>query len=151
MADPKVPRSAAEAALQRSINDMRKAHRVTTHAGIVGIIPPSGALSSHDLNPAEWMRERLLKQIKDFEGQLNSEEEVGVSLAMSTSSHAFHIERVGYWGPDMIILSGTNTDGKPVQLLQHYTQVSVLLTALPRIHEPARRIGFDLTKNDGGG
>ena len=57
-----------------------------------------------------------------------------------------HIHDVGHSGPDLVIFYGTNLDGRPVQLLQHVTQVSVLLVALPNEHEKPRRIGYDLEK-----
>jgi hypothetical protein len=126
-------------------------------AALSSPVMPAGFLGARDLigptfklpdPPALWMRERLITQIKKFEELLNPEEEVGFFLAMPGSPSAFHIERVGAWGPDMIIFHGTNSDNKPVQLVQHYTQVNVLLTALPKIHEPARRIGFDLDRKD---
>ena len=52
---------------------------------------------------------------------------------------------VGFWGPDMILFMGKNQFGRPVRLVQHYEQVSILLTALPKqTEEPPRRIGFQL-------
>ena len=39
-----------------------------------------------------------------------------------------------------------NEAGRPIRLVQHYTQLNVLLTAMPKPkpEEPARRIGFQL-------
>jgi hypothetical protein len=108
------------------------------------MLDAAGRALAHKSDPSNWTRERLKRQIKEFEGNLDAEHEVGMCLAMGPTGHAFHLENIGSWGPDMIILDGRDPEGKPVQLLQHYTQVSLLLTALPRVHEPARRIGFDL-------
>lgn len=98
------------------------------------------------LNPAKWMHERIVSSINDFEKRLDSDHEVGARLVSFGSDVTFHIEDVGYWGPDMIIFHGVSTEGKRVQLLQHVSQLSVLLVAADKVHEKARRIGFDLTE-----
>lgn len=97
-------------------------------------------------NPAKWMHERIVSSINDFEKELDSDHEVGARLVSFGSDVTFHIEDVGYWGPDMIIFHGVSTDGKRVQLLQHVSQLSVLLVAADKVYEKARRIGFDLTE-----
>jgi Family of unknown function (DUF6173) len=88
------------------------------------------------------MYERLMQQIADFEAGLNAEEEVGGRLVSAAGEPPFHIEDVSYWGPDMLMFKGRNVDGRPVMLVQHYTQLSVLLTAMRKQNEPPRRIGF---------
>jgi hypothetical protein len=44
----------------------------------------------------------------------------------------------------MILFYGKNRHGLPIKLAQHYTQLNVLLTALPRLTDEPRRIGFEL-------
>jgi hypothetical protein len=107
------------------------------------------ALSSRDVqsladvgNHAKWMHERLMRQIAEFEASLNSEEEVGARLVSAAGEPPFHIENVSYWGPDMLMFQGKNADGRPVMLLQHYTQLSVLLVAMRKQRAEPRRIGF---------
>jgi hypothetical protein len=85
-----------------------------------------------------------VRSINNFEAQLADNEEIGGRFVGGPGSEVFHIDDVGYWGPDMIIFHGTNQHGKPVQLLQHYTQLNVLLTALPVEKDKPRRIGFAL-------
>ena len=99
-------------------------------------------------NPAAWAHERLTKQIIKFEASLAPDEEVGGRLVSAPGPDGFfHIEDIGYWGPDMIIFYGSNGDGRTVQLLQHHTQLNVLLVALPvKQGAEARRIGFHLQK-----
>lgn len=97
-------------------------------------------------NPAEWMHERLVRSIVEFEKSLDEAQEIGARLVNFSEREPIHISDVGFWGPDLIIFYGTNADGRSVQLLQHVTQVSVLLVALPKEHQQARRIGFQLQK-----
>lgn len=80
---------------------------------------------SHTLNPAEWMYERLMSTIGDFEKTLDEEHEVGVRLVTFGAAMVLHIERLGYWGPDIITFHGVEmgTTNK-VQLVQHLSQLS---------------------------
>ncbi|MFZ0610456.1 MAG: hypothetical protein WAM75_22555 [Xanthobacteraceae bacterium] len=106
--------------------------------------PPLLGKSLHELNPASWMYERIVKSIIEFEAKLSEEEEIGGRLVSAPSEGYFHIEDVSYWGPDMIIFHGTNQHGRRLELLQHYSQLSVLLTAIPKEKDHPRRIGFIL-------
>jgi hypothetical protein len=96
-------------------------------------------------NPAEWAFVRLSKLIEDFEKGIDKDEEVGATIVGLPGDGTMQIEDVGFWGPDLIMFMGKNGDGKPLRLIQHYTQVSVVLSALKKPEErPARRIGFQL-------
>ncbi len=110
-------------------------------------IPPSVLVPpKYKANPAEWMHERIVRSIADFEKGLKPDEEIGARLVSFGQSEVIHILDVGYWGPDLVTFQGTNADGRPVQLLQHISQISVLLVALPVEKGAPRRIGFDLVK-----
>ena len=56
----------------------------------------------------------------------------------------FHLEDMGYYDPSLICFFGTTDDGSPVQLVQHVSQISMLLMTLPRKDpsKPKRPIGF---------
>ncbi|MBC6981080.1 DUF6173 family protein [Caulobacter sp. 17J80-11] len=97
-------------------------------------------------NPAEWTFERLCRMIEDFENKLSADEEIGATIVGAPGEGAFRVDDIGFWGPDLIMFYGKNQHGRAVRLIQHYQQLSVLLSALPREEEarPARRIGFAL-------
>jgi len=46
--------------------------------------------------------------------------------------------------PDMLIFHGEDEGGRPIRLLQHYSQLSVLLCAVPREKDTEPKIGFVL-------
>jgi hypothetical protein len=96
------------------------------------------------VSPAESMFGRIAKQIAEFESQLDDNEDVGARLVTSSNNLTFHILNLEYREPDLIIFHGTNEHNKPLQLLQHVTQINILLTALPKELEKPRRIGFGL-------
>lgn len=97
-------------------------------------------------NPAKWMRERIVQSIADFEEELDHEHEVGARLVSFGAELTFHIVDVGYWGPDMITFAGIDANKNAVQLLQHYSQLSVLLMAVEKTQTEPRRIGIRLLK-----
>lgn len=94
--------------------------------------------------PAEQMYDKLVRSIARFEEGLNETLEVGARL-VNFGPETLHIENVGFWGDHMVKFSGRTSDGRPVELLQHYSQVSLLLVAVPIApNKPPRRIGFEL-------
>ena len=104
----------------------------------------------HAGNPARWMFERLATYIRQFESRLDEEHEIGARLVSFGANLTFHIEDMGYFGPDMIVFYGKNDKGEPVQLIQHTSQLNVLLVAVRKQELRPRRIGFILDEGDKG-
>ncbi|OWU85432.1 hypothetical protein ATO6_00280 [Oceanicola sp. 22II-s10i] len=95
-------------------------------------------------SPAEWAYERLIIYIQNFEKQLDAEHEVAIGLTGSEVG-VLRIEGMGYFDPDIVTFYGTDTDGLKTQLIQHVSQLNVMLRALPRAPDaPVHRIGFRL-------
>lgn len=97
-------------------------------------------------NPAEWAFVRLSRLIQEFETNLDKDEEIGARVVGLPGDGTMQIVDVGFWGPDLIMFFGRNADGKPVRLIQHYTQLNVVLSALkkPEDQPEPNRIGFRL-------
>lgn len=107
--------------------------------------PPAPVQPEH--NPASWMHQRIVNQIMEFEKNLGDQHELGGRFVEGPGSEPLHITNVASWGPDMILFMGQYPDGRRYELIQHYSQVSVLLVAVPKMDEEPRRIGFELMKN----
>ncbi|MGB3315995.1 MAG: DUF6173 family protein, partial [Albidovulum sp.] len=63
------------------------------------------------------------------------------------------IEGIGYFDPDIVTFYGTDDGGSRNQLIQHVSQLNVMLRAQPKapeVEEP-RRIGFRLAADLGKG
>lgn len=103
-------------------------------------------LSNSSINPAEWAYERLVRSINEFEQRLDDEHEIGGRLVNFGAAMTFHIEDLGYWGPDFVKFYGVNDDGQPLELIQHISQVNVLLVAIKKMKDQPRRIGFELIR-----
>ena len=98
-------------------------------------------------NLASEFYKRLVKYIVDFENKLQETEEVGAKLVSFGESILIHVDNMGYWNPSLICFYGKDTNGNSVQLVQHITQISYLLIAVPRMNPERPRLGFKL-QND---
>ncbi|OKH45938.1 hypothetical protein NIES30_18245 [Phormidium tenue NIES-30] len=95
-------------------------------------------------NLASEFAEKLLSRINRFDSGLDGEHEVGVKLVSFGQSVTFHVSNVGYFNPSLILFVGLTEDGNQVELMQHVSQISFLLIALPKLEpdQPKRPIGF---------
>lgn len=96
--------------------------------------------------PAQWMYERIAKSIMAFEKQLDAQHEVGLRLVSFGDSATLHITDMGFWEPDLLHFHGRNANGEPMVLIQHISQVNVMLAANRKQKESANRIGFQIVK-----
>ncbi len=96
-------------------------------------------------SPAQWAYERLVLYIQNFEQQLDEKEEIALGLTGGDVG-VMQIEGLGYFAPDIVTFYGLNEDGARTQLIQHVSQLNVMLVASPKLEaeEKARRIGFRL-------
>lgn len=105
-----------------------------------------------DKSPAEWAYERLILYIQNFEAQLDATQEVAMGFTGGQAG-VLTIEGVGFFDPDLVTFYGRDEDGLKTQLIQHVTQLNVILRAVPKEapDEPPRRIGFQMMRQWAGG
>ncbi len=96
-------------------------------------------------SPAEWAYERLILYIQNFEKQLDNEHEIAMGFTGGDAG-VLRIEGMGFFDPDMVTFYGTDSMGAKNQLVQHVSQLNVMLRALPKEvqAEAPNRIGFRL-------
>lgn len=96
-------------------------------------------------SPAQWAYERLILYIKNFEEQLDNEHEIAMGF-VGGDAGVLRIEGIGFFDPDVLTFYGTDGEGSKTQLIQHVSQLSVMLRALPKQadHVEPNRIGFRL-------
>jgi len=126
-------------------------HEVHTDPGkactIAEKLPSSIKSTTTEKSPARWAYERVILYIQNFENQLDADQEVAMGLAGGDTG-VIRIEGLGYFDPDIITFYGTNDNGAKTQLVQHVTQLNVMLMALPKLTEQPEpnRIGFQLAR-----
>lgn len=109
-------------------------------------LPPAVARTPvQKKSPARWAYERLILYIRNFEDRLDNTHEVAVGFAGGEAG-VLRIEGIGYFDPDIVTFYGSDAEGARTQLVQHVTQLNVLLRAVPKrpTAEAPRRIGFRL-------
>lgn len=96
-------------------------------------------------SPAQWAYERLVLYIKNFEERLDGDHEVAMGFT-DTGAGVLKIEGIGFFDPDIVTFYGIDGGGARAQLVQHVTQLNVMLRAVPKPQEvdAPRRIGFQL-------
>ena len=110
-------------------------------------LPAKVQASAEKKSPARWAYERLILYIQNFEKQLDTGHEVALGMTGSDAG-VIRIEGLGYFDPDLITFYGTNQQGTRTQLVQHVTQLNVMLMAMPKAVQSAEptRIGFKLAR-----
>lgn len=117
-----------------------------------GSLPDSAKRKPVDQkSPAEWAYERLILYIQNFEAQLDADQEVAMGFTGGDVG-VMRIEGMGFFDPDVLTFYGSDAAGTKTQLIQHVSQLNVMLRALPKpdaAPEP-KRIGFKLAADLGG-
>ncbi len=138
-------RTSAEAHENDALPKRREVHADPQAKGDTSIPEGMTAKPVKQKSAAEWAYERLILYIKNFEEQLDNEHEVAMGFAGGNAG-VLRIEGMGFFDPDIVTFYGTDESGLKTQLIEHVSQLSVLLRALPKTveAEPPRRIGFRL-------
>lgn len=99
-------------------------------------------------SPARWAYERIILYLKNFEESLDNEHEAAMGFAGGEVG-VMRIEGMGYFDPDIVTFYGSDPTGAKTQLIQHVTQLNVMLRALPKAtkKDAPNRIGFRLAQD----
>ena len=90
----------------------------------------------------------MILYIQNFEEQLDNEHEVAMGFTGGDAG-VLKIEGMGFFDPDIVTFYGSDPAGGKTQLVQHVSQLNVMLRALPKeveAEEP-NRIGFKLAND----
>lgn len=145
-----VIRTTAEAVEESAMPRLGRAAHADPEAHSVEEAPLPDAVARKPVaakSPAEWAYQRLILYIKNFEGLLDREHEMAMGFT-DTGGGFLRIEGLGYFDPDIVTFYGTDETGARVQLVQHVSQLKVLLRAMTKEEgaEEPRRIGFRLAE-----
>ena len=135
-------KTTAELAESDALPRLREVHADPDHQCPEPINAPATQKS-----PAQWAYERMILYIQNCEKQLDNTHEGAMGFAGGDAG-VLRIEGMGYYDPDIVTFYGSDASGAKTQLVQHVSQLSVLLRALPKEVDQAEpnRIGFRLAK-----
>lgn len=93
---------------------------------------------------AEGVCRHIIQEIIDFESTLPDNLQAGGRLVSFASGEVFSINDIKYKNPNLIIFYGELPDGSKVRMLQHQSQLNIMLLAVPvrDPEKPRRKIGF---------
>ncbi|MEM8850715.1 MAG: DUF6173 family protein [Pseudomonadota bacterium] len=112
-----------------------------------GIAHPARPRAPKPKSPAEWAYQRVIGYLQAFETTLNDDQEVAMGFTGGAGG-VLQIQGIGFNAPDIVTFSGTDSQGNRAQLIQHVSQLNVLLRAVPRPEDrpEPQRIGFALAR-----
>lgn len=94
-------------------------------------------------NSAPEIAKKIYEEAVSFQRNLSPEYDVAFQLVQFGMSVLVYVNNIGYIGHSLIVFSGIDTDGNPIELIQHTSQLNFLLIA--EKHEvvlPKIQIGF---------
>ena len=109
------------------------------------VTPPavhSAPPTSSEENRASAFARHLLNKIQAYDATLDVAHEVGIRLLSAGPPLTFHFAGMGYADPSLISFSGETDAGEPLEVIQHVSQLSLVLTTLPRLHPEQPKADF---------
>lgn len=102
-------------------------------------------VSPANLSYADTQFEILMRRILEFQASLDADHDVGMVCVNSGLSAPLLISEVILEPPVLLVFRGA-VNGEPATLVQHISQLNVLMTAVSKPHEQPRRIiGFAIS------
>ncbi|AXI45308.1 hypothetical protein C1J03_04200 [Sulfitobacter sp. SK012] len=143
-------KTAAEAFEADALPRVHEVHTDPDKANASNVKVPNAVANTpvKSKSPAQWAYERVVLYLKKFEEELDEDHEVAMGFT-GADAGVLRIEGMGYFDPDVLTFYGTDPAGGRMQLVQHVSQLNVVLRALPKaVQEDApRRIGFQLVED----
>ena len=93
---------------------------------------------------AEQVATHLYNEIQRYQASLPDTEDVAMMLVQFNQSITIFVKGIGYSGYNLVCFHGEDTEGKPMELIQHVQQLNFLLMVVPKPEpeKPKWTIGF---------
>lgn len=101
-------------------------------------------------DPGAGAYRRLVDAIQRFEKGLGDRHEVGACLAAFGATETIHLRDLDYQSSGVLVFSGKNGRGEERLVVQHISQLNVLLVAVDKLGDAPARIGFRLQRGEHG-
>lgn len=124
---------AMTSAIQRQFDERAKQTQTMVNAAAI-----------QEGSTAEYVANYLYEEIIKYQADLPEADDVALQVVQFNQSTLIFVENIGYIGYNMVCFYGTDSQGKPVELIQHINQLNFLLTVVskPIPEQPKRKIGF---------
>lgn len=93
---------------------------------------------------AQIIAENLYQEIIKYQSSLPDTEDVAISVVKFNEVTTIFVDSIGYIGYNLVRFGGKDNSGKPMELIQHISQLNFLLMVVPKPEAdiPKRKIGF---------
>ena len=71
-----------------------------------------------------------------------------MSIVGGPAGLCLHVREIYRYGTDKLVFDGISSEGSPLRLMQHLSQLSFLMVAAKKIGDKAARIGFHEPQED---
>ncbi|MCR4719143.1 MAG: hypothetical protein K5768_05885 [Firmicutes bacterium] len=124
---------AATAAIQRQLAERSRQTQTMVNAAAI-----------QEGSTAECVALYLYEEILKYQANLPELDDVALQVVHFNQTTLIFVESIGYIGYNMVCFRGTDSQGKPMELIQHIHQLNFLLTVVPKPipEQPKRKIGF---------
>jgi len=95
---------------------------------------------------ASTYHQLLVSRINDFNLGLDDDHEAGIKVFNGGQSLQFHLTGLMHADPSLISFSGATIQGSPIEIIQHISQVNIILVKLPRLEADKPKIVFEYTR-----
>ena len=97
-------------------------------------------------NSAKYALECLTEEIDKFQEVLSNTHEVGMAVVGGPVGLFVHIRRFYSRGNDKLVFEGFDGQGNPTKLIQHLTQLNIILVSVPKLDDKSYRMGFHVNE-----
>lgn len=93
---------------------------------------------------AKIIAENLYQEILKYQSNLPDDKDIAMTVVCFNEATTILVDSIGYIGYNLVRFGGKDNSGKPLELIQHISQLNLLLTVVPKLEPevPKRKIGF---------
>ena len=124
---------AMNTAIQHQLHERAKSTQTMVNAAMI-----------QEGSTAKQVAINLYEEIIKYQASLPDTEDVIMMLVQFGQTYTIRVTNIGYSGYTLVCFHGEDIDGKPLELIQHISQLNFLLQVQPKEKPevPKRKIGF---------
>ena len=104
------------------------------------------AEATNNFHLASLYHQLLVKRFNQFNLALDDNHETGIKVFNGGQNLQFHLTGIMHADPSLISFQGVTVQGSPIEVLQHVSQVNIILVTLPRLNMDKPKQVFEFTQ-----
>lgn len=96
-------------------------------------------------NNAQAIAQSIQQKLLEFQNSLSDSEDIALQAVQFGATMTIYVESVSSLGYGLVVFRGKDGNNNPCELIQHISQISVLMITVPKpVEVPHRTIGFHI-------